>query len=537
VTEAGRKVIDYRRLVIITWVIVVIAMLAQIDREMTPINFAGQHEEKLTIWTGRSEYLGPPNTVFDFEPPSTVFGWAGPHMNRLGFEVFGLNNYGLRLPFLPFSAGMLLLLGLTLTRIAPGPLGFILFLFEALNVAYISQARSAVLENISQFSLVALVWAWTRSPEIYQRRASWITAACVALQIVKPNFVLYAASLHLCLVAIAPGSIKSALRQAAIGFLFLPVWLGVHLVLLQKEGVLEIYRHNLFRAVEQHLGLTKEMADPTLLNLQPMGFIDTAALQAIWWVDRYLASSPSLEWTFFQALGMMVVCVALIGVVVRTVRSRPFDSIPDLVWALATCMLVNLFVASNLYFSQKRSYPFAPLALVTASLLAQALCQAKWRGWSIRPVMVVGLVAVNLVRMNAQAAMVANAGPDLYSDDVAVNSARLDEILPADAAVYIHCLAFRFLWQSHHRMLSWDDQLRDNQMILNEALGAKATHVVLLDPFTTPKEYRGRFRTPPGVWLEVLDILPFAGSASVYPINAVVFKIHSDSGPDAMVGP
>jgi hypothetical protein len=67
------------------------------------------------------------------------------------------------------------------------------------------------------------------------------------------------------------------------------------------------------------------------------------------------------------------------------------------------------------------------------------------------------------------------------------NSRQLDKDVPQHATIYAHSYGFRFFWQTRHRLISADDQLMNNQMIIEKALKEGGQFVLLARRGDHPK--------------------------------------------------
>jgi hypothetical protein len=522
----------YRRVTVVTWLAVSVVMLACVDREMAAILWGAQHDEKLALWPARSAYLGFPHTVWDFQPPGTVFGWLGPKLSLVGFWLLGFGDAGLRIVYLLASSLGLLFFGLTCMRVAPGPLGFLVFLFLALNQTTIAVGRTALLENVSLASSCALLWFWTCHRAAYLARASWISFACGALVLVKPNFAVYAYLLHGCLLALTV-PFGTLARHALGSVISLAVWIAIHLALLAVDGVLPAYTYNLELSLRDHLGAHGAATREVLYQVRPYGFATTAYQMGFWfmaWMGGWNANHPVEEHPVFAAVCLALPVALALGCAARVVRRRPFDRVPDEAWAIGAFLVVNWLLASQLFFALKRAYPFFPIVLVLGAILLRVVWDL---GGAPRIAIATVLLALHAVRLESTREFLAVHGPDLYTRHVEENSRTLDELLPEGTELYAYGLAARFVWMSHHRIFSWDDQLKNNQMILDEAIARHATHVLLVDPSTIPADYVGGFHPPDGVELELVHTFVTSPADSDYPMRSFLVALHRERASEA----
>ncbi len=525
---------SYRRLLLFAWVAVVAVMLAGVDREMDSILWGAQHDEKLQLWPARADYLGAPHSLWDVQPPGTAFGWLGPKLSLVGFWIFGLGDAGMRFLFLVSSAAGLLCFGLTCSRVAPGALGLLVFLLMALNLTTIAVGRTALVENVGAASLAALVWLWTCHRRTYVAHASWIAVACGALLLVKLNLAAYAFLLHACLLAASGVPIRGLVRHAALCALAILGWTAIHLALLAQAGVLGAYTHNLVAVLHHHFGTPDASTADVLFLVRPYGFVTTAYQMGFWflaWMIGWDGNAPREEHPFFQAACVAIPLALLVGCAARLANRRPFARVPDDVWALAAFLAVNWLVASQLFFALKRAYPFFLIVLVLAAMLLKIVWD---RGAAARVAVATALLAIHAVRIERTREFVVARGAELYTRHVEESSRTLDEILPDNAVLYAYGLAARFVWMSHHRIFSWDDQVKNNQMILDEAIARHATHVLLVDPSTIPADYVGGFRPPVGVELELLHTFVTTPADSDYPMRIFLVSIPRERATEAV---
>jgi hypothetical protein len=523
----------YRRLVVLTWIAATIVMIAGVDREMASILWGGQHDEKLSLWAARAAFLGPPHTVWDVQPPGSVLGWLGPKLSLVGFWIFGLDDAGLRFPFLVISALGLLCFGLACERVAPGPLGFLVFLTMALNLTTIAVGRTALLENVASASMAVLLWFWTCHRQRYVAYASWVAFGCGALVLVKPNFVVYAYMLHACLLAASDVPLRSLARHAFFCAVALAAWMGIHVALLALDGVLSAYSENLGIALRDHLGAHDSSTAPLLYKVGSYGLTTTAYQMGFWlgaWIVGWHANAPRTDHPYFEAACVAVPVVLLAGCVARLVRRRPFARVPDDVWALSAFLVVNWLVASQMFFALKRAYPFFFVALVLAAMLLKIVWDL---GRGARVAVATALLALHVVRLDSTREFLFANGAELYTRNVEENSRTLDQLLPEGTELYAYGLAARFVWMSHRRIFSWDDQWKNNQMILDEAIARHATYVLLADPSTIPADYVGGFRPPVSVELELVHTFVTTPADSDYPMKSFLVALHPERASEA----
>ncbi|MEQ8192438.1 MAG: hypothetical protein ABRQ39_31015, partial [Candidatus Eremiobacterota bacterium] len=95
------------------------------------------HDEKLIIPDARYFYLvgSEDININDYKPypVSAAFGIAGPALTALGFNLFGMNNTGLRFFFIIISGITSCFCILSILKVAPGRVGFFFSIIYLLN--------------------------------------------------------------------------------------------------------------------------------------------------------------------------------------------------------------------------------------------------------------------------------------------------------------------------------------------------------------------------------------------------------------------
>jgi hypothetical protein len=88
-----------------------------------------------------------------------------------------------------------------------------------------------------------------------------------------------------------------------------------------------------------------------------------------------------------------------------------------------------------------------------------------------------------------QGAYILLIGGEMRSHGVEKNSRYLEELVPESDTVYMQCYGFRFFWQARRRIISGDDQIMDNQMVLAKAIEEKGRFVLLYKRIGAFKKY------------------------------------------------
>ncbi|UCG81693.1 MAG: hypothetical protein JSV60_05300, partial [Desulfobacterales bacterium] len=141
-------------------------VFAGLDAEYDSMGWTVQHDEKLVVPDARSFYLGGDQKLEDYrEPVSACFGILGPYLTSIGFRLFGMNNYGLRLVFTVVSVTSMALLALSILNLHPSWLGVLFCATNLLNYRYFILTHFALLEDFLVFSLCGVMWLYVCRPK------------------------------------------------------------------------------------------------------------------------------------------------------------------------------------------------------------------------------------------------------------------------------------------------------------------------------------------------------------------------------------
>ncbi|MFH1867408.1 MAG: hypothetical protein ABH843_00430, partial [Candidatus Omnitrophota bacterium] len=191
--------------------------------------------------------------------------------------------------------------------------------------------------------------------------------------------------------------------------------------------------------------------------------------------------------------------------------------------ALGIFLIINLAISSRIWFYIKRVMPFFPVTFIFLSVLyrdsVSAVNSDKIKLYIKRTLAVVIIILISVQAFN-QSRFLLKLRSDILNHGVAENSKDLDRILPEGSTIYMHCYAFRFFWQTRHRIISADDQVMNNQLILDKAVKERAKFLLLSKrggPLSVSKGYRLRMLR------EYLTNVSESGYSDYYRLYEVIY--------------
>ena len=146
----------------------------------------------------------------------------------------------------------------------------------------------------------------------------------------------------------------------------------------------------------------------------------------------------------------------------------------------------------------KRVVPFFAITFIFLSGFCNDFIKAvsgRRLNLYVKRTAVVIIILLLSVQITNQSRYLLKLYPNIKTYSVERNSRDLDGLLPGGSTIYMHCYGFRFFWQTHHRIISADDQRATNQMILDKAVQEGAKYVLLSRrglPCTFREGYRAR---------------------------------------------
>ncbi len=435
------------------------------------------HDEKILVHDARvlRGRSGQDARLTDYRPypVSAAYGLGGPLLAAAGFRLFGLNNRGLRTPFILVSGLSNLWVCLALLAAAPGAVGAMLCMVHLLCWGPFSLSRHAILENVLNAVLAGLLWLYATAPDLFLDHLPWLGFFAALTVFFKPNFLVYVHLLFLAVLAVERPGLEvfvSFLAASGLGVVFFE---GIHMGMLAKLGIARFRYFNLGRALRQHAGQDVQVLQsfrreglrilPNYLRMlsEWYGLPTQPRTAAGKWIRRFLPAAMALLLGFAMIRASSGAHGRLLGV-------------------LLLFLVLYLALSSCFFFYTKRAISTFPALLL---LLGVAL-EGLW-GWSpawfaapLAPLLWAGTLLLGLgltVRLLRH-----TLGASSRTEGVAANSRGLDRDLPAGVAVYAHCYAARFFWQSRRaRFLSADDQIMDNRRIVDWALEQDGTYLLL----------------------------------------------------------
>jgi hypothetical protein len=506
----------------------VIFQLVDLNADYNSMHWTIQHDEKLTVPDARAFYIGGDQSINDYNYPfSAMFGIVGPKLHELGFRIFGLNNYGLRFFYAVVAGIGTLLLCLVIVRIVPSWAGVALVMFQLFNYKYFILTRCAILENILCAFLFFILFLYIAHTAYLLNHILVLSFISGALIFTKPLFPFYGFMLIIAIV-ITESVIESnkvikirIMKIVSTGLSFAAglIFFGaVQLIMLANIGIGNQYFSNILRAYYEVSGqesLAKQVGaywtyPPTGLKMVVPVFYEQITS---WYVtDKQYMDNVGFNVNNVPADSIIIssICTIIISASLAFLIIRKRASKPTI--AMGLFLFVNIVFAAYTHFYIKRALPFMPIAFLFMVLLIKDLSRCIetavvkavikrlavcllfiFSGRVIKRLAVCLLLFMLCARIKSHYYFLTEGNEPLRSFSNARNSRELDALVPEGQSIYMHCYGSRFLWQSQRRLISGDDHIVINQVILDKAVGEHAKYIVLTDrggPIRVDKGYK-----------------------------------------------
>jgi len=436
------------------------------------------HDEKLIVPDARFFFLKRKGNIdisdFVTYPISGAYGIAGPTLAYLGFKIFGMNNLGLRFFFILITTATNLFCVLSLLNVSPGLIGIIFSIAYILNYNSFVINRLAIVEHILTLFLTGILLLYLSNTDFFLHNIHWLGFVAAISILAKPNFVI---NVYIPIFVIAfieklgfPG-IRKLFLYSIGGVIFFE---GIQMLILYKLGIARGRYYTVLRGIKQISGTGKWIA--LTGHLQSVGrkvFLKYIFNFAEWYGSKPLIKTPKKGIQIAKGLLFLIllICGLMFGV---------HHTIPRSGWVIITFIGIYLISLSPFYYYLKRAFSIFPLTIILLAIISHILFREFL---TVFPdgsgVIVILLSLIAVIYIAFQLLTIVNL-PALRSHGVEKNSASLDNDLPKGSVVYTHCLGYRFFWQAKkQRLMSGDDTIMSNQMIVNWAIENRAKYVIL----------------------------------------------------------
>lgn len=420
------------------------------------------HDEKLLAADARAVYLRRPGMrcFEDYKPyPATsCFGVGGTFLHLVGMWLFGMNSRGLRAPFILVSAVQHLLVLSLCLQAAPPVLAVPFYLAYLLNYNLFILTFHGILENVLTCCLLGLLVGFAFWPQGFVDNAPAIAAGIGILVLFKPSFPMYAFLLVAAILSVATASLWPVVEAAFWFVLGIVSFELFHFWLLSRQGIAQWRLINLLYTLRSHMGgdlqLLQSHFRPKGLRIFPL----VASCYGRWVLgQRTAARRHTGAWFHLSAL-------LLAGALGLGAWLSLYAGASPLPLVLSLFIMLYLASLSLFFFYLKRLISILPFLHILALFNLEELLRLV-PGLGAALCLALGAVFPVLLWLQFRDARL---GFSQKNSTLARNSARLDELVPLGASLYMHCYAFRFAWQAQNpRMISADDQFLDNSLLLN----------------------------------------------------------------------
>jgi len=456
-----------------------------------------QNDEKLAVTDARNLYLkntlGTKLTDTHPWPVSAAFGVGSPVMIYIGFILFGFNNTGLR--FFHCGAGILtnLLVVLFTLRILPGPPGAALALLFITSANMFHLSRYAIVEHMLNLYIAAGIFVIAfAGPGFLMEHGflfSFLMASCV---LIKINFPVYLGILIVLANIFWFSGFESLLKSASGFCVGLLLFEGLQWLLLLKVGVLKLRAENFYITVKAHAGYKNEC----FYDLPPE---PRAVLSKTIQYFFHLFLSAKLYRDATANISLLTVCALCFC-------AKDFSRFSLFLLAFAA---TGLAISAPLFWYYKRSmFLLLILCFLTASVLGDTI---KTPEAGIAAAFFIG--GVFLARLFP----LWRERHCLKLNSIAKKEAeQLETLTEPDSIIGTYTIPARFLWQTHRRMLWWEDGLFTNEEMIAAAAEKRADYMMLSDSLDSAMLEKSA--------LTRITVLKISEEASDTPGNAYLYK-------------
>jgi hypothetical protein len=491
----------YFLIIILFFLIIIFINLTTLDAEYISMGWTIQHDEKLLLPDARAFYLKGEQRLKDYTfPVSGGFGILGPRIIQLGFKLWGFNNYGLRLFFFLFSTIATFFLILSLLHLSPNIIGFLLSLLHLLNYRYFILSHYALGEDILILFILAIVWLYLKAPPFLSENISRIAFLSGSLILLKPNFPFYCFILLGCIAVAEKFPVKKIIRLVVYSLVSLSIFLVIQGVILKKMGLLEDYLINIARAFSFYSGKGSSYFS-TQVYPPPPGIMDIIPryfeLIRNWYTKGYVNTLTFFSYTKIALTDRIlgITCFFLIVIVSFWLFKR--RKLSKRTFALGLFLILSLVVSSKMWFYIKRVLPFFPVTFIFLLCLYQDVIKSPYSDrlrFSVKITTFIIITFLLSTQIINQAKFLFKVPPNsIKTYGIKKNSQDLAGVLPLKTTIYMHCYGFRFFWQIPQRIISGDDQIINNQIILNKAVREGGKYILLSSrggPAKLPENYK-----------------------------------------------
>lgn len=457
-----------------------------LNAEYDSMGWTIQHDEKLVVPDARAFYLGEGQKLSDYhEPISASFGILGPYLTSLGFQLFGLNNYGLRFIFTVVSVASVALLALSILRLHPSWLGVLFCLVNILNYRYFVLAHYALPEDILMLSLCGIAWLYIFRPKTLLASLNPLAFFGGALFPFKQIFPVYYLLLLGCIAVVERIPRRGLAKFFCWSLVGLILVGSLQLAVLHHMGLASVFVHKIGKALHLFTGGSSEGLSLQIYPRPPglVGIVPRfGQLFVLWYVPYYVHQLIWFGWNplnAWQATTAILVFLALLGTSLWLLHKK---KLANRTLALGMFLVGMLLFLSPMFFYIKRALPVFPIAFLFLASLWRDLLQGI-SGTSMAKLLNRGAVwcigVFILYYVMWQGGYIWATGSQIRTHGVERNSRDLERVVPEKAAVYMHCYGLRFFWQTRRRIISGDDQIMNNEIILTKAVREKAKFVLL----------------------------------------------------------
>ena len=442
------------------------------------------HDEKLIVPDARYFFLQNNNDIdlldYKTHPVSAAFGIGGPILSTIGFELFGMNNFGLRFFFVIISGITILLCILSILRLSPGLIGISFSIFYLINYNNFIITRHAIIENILTLFLTFILWAYISHRDYFLSKIKWFVFFTPLCLLFKPNFILYVYLLVFLILIFEERNFFVFFKLFPYCIAGLIVFEGLQFFILCNLGIFRWRYYNLLAAWTSHSGgdmhLLQHFKAPGV-NIFPRFFVML--------VEWYLIPLRFINKTFyfFQIdklyYFISIAILLLTCLIIYVIWFRLYRKTPKIIWIILIYIFIYLVISANFYFYLKRAISLFPLTVILFSYIVYQLTSWLLNNFLIKDSLIYLFLFIIFSLYIFTDLWLCGYAMGFRTDGIERNCNILSQDLPSNATIYMHCYGYRFFWElTGFRLMSCDDQFMNNQMIFDWALESEARYIV-----------------------------------------------------------
>lgn len=424
------------------------------------------HDEKMCLSDARYWYLkrsNPDLSIRDYlpHPISAGFGIMTPLLIYLGFNIFGLNNRGLRFfTIILLSASNIFIVSVLFQIAEP-------YIAIAASIIYILNWNNFILtmrptpESHFTFYLTGIIFLFICLPDLYRQHWAIISFLSGSSILLKINFPIQLLFFLLSFNTLA-FDLTTLLPTTCYFLLGLLSFELIQFISLRAMGIAKDRYFNLFMVSQVHTGRQGQV----LILWDKIFYVFTDVFLEWFGIYRHIYNLNSPKRYLFPGsillMGGILWCLLFFS--------------GNILWPLPIVIALCLLSVAPFHFCLKRVISIAPIAFVTVIGAVESFITLIP---DARIFVIAVFLLITVISVFRQYHL-ALKEIGRSSDSIKRFSLDIDNLLPEGSEIYCHLFAFRAAWQiKKHRLFVCDDGVMVNQEIFDWAVNKGAKYVLL----------------------------------------------------------